>query len=136
MPKKDGSLRLYVDYRALNKLTIKNRHPLSLIDETLNRLVGAKYLTKLDLKDAYHRLRIRGGDEWKTAFRIRYGYFKYIVIPFGLANASALFQVYINKVLAGFLDIICIVYLDNILIYLEDKESHLEAVRAVLERLR
>ena len=90
-PKKDGSLRLCVDYRGLNKITIKNRCPLPLISETLDRLVGAAYYTKLDLKDAYHRIRIKAGDEWKTAFYIRYGYYKYLIIPFSLTNALAIF---------------------------------------------
>jgi len=83
VPKKDGGLRLCVDYRGLNKVTIKNRHPLPLIDETLDRLQGAKIFTKLDLKDAYHRVRIREGHEWKTAFRTRYGHFEYLVMPLG-----------------------------------------------------
>ena len=91
MLKKDGGLRLCVDYRGLNKVTVKNRHPLPLISETLDRLNGAKQFTKLDLKDAYHRIRIRKGDEWKIAFRIRYGYFEYLVMPFGLINAPATF---------------------------------------------
>jgi hypothetical protein len=89
--KKDGGLRLCVDYRGLNSITIKNRHALPLISETLDRLVGARVYTKLDLKDAYHRIRIRAGDEWKTAFRTRYGHFEYLVMPFGLANAPATF---------------------------------------------
>ena len=80
-----------VNYRGLNKVTIKNRHPLPLIDETLDRLIGAQVFTKLDLKDAYHRVRIREGYKWKTAFRTRYGHFKYLVMPFGLANIPVIF---------------------------------------------
>ena len=91
VPKKDGGLRLCVDYRGLNKVTIKNRTPLPLISETLDRLRRAKVFTKLDLKDAYHRIRIRSGDEWKTAFRTRYGYFEYCVMPFRLLNTPATF---------------------------------------------
>ena len=136
VPKKDGGLRLCVDYRGLNKVTIKNRHPLPLISETLDRLYGAKRFTKLDLKDAYHRLRIKKGDEWKTAFRTRYGHFEYLVMPFGLTNAPATFQAYINKSLAGLLDHFCVVYLDDILIYSDDPEKHLDHVRQVLDRLR
>ena len=138
VPKKDGSLRLCVDYRALNSVTIKDRCPLPLIGETLDRLCGARYYTRLDLKDAYHRLRIREGDEWKTAFRTRYGHFEYLVMPFGLANAPATFQAYINRALAGYLDTICVVYLDDILIYTssDDLEQHWRDVRAVLARLR
>ena len=122
----------------MNSITIKNRHPLPLIDKTLARLTGAKYFTKLDLKDAYHRLRIKKGDEWKTAFRTRYGHFEYMVMPFGLANAPASFQAYINKSMTGLLDVICVVYLDDILVYTtdEDPRTHWEAVRKVLTQLQ
>ncbi|KAF4627116.1 hypothetical protein G7Y89_g11043 [Cudoniella acicularis] len=136
VPKKDGGLRLCVDYRGLNKVTVKNRHPLPLIDETLDRLVGAKIFTKLDLKDAYHRVRIKGGDEWKTAFRTRYGHFEYLVMPFGLANAPATFQAYVNTALTGLIDHIVVVYLDDILIYSKDPAKHEEHVRQVMARLR
>jgi hypothetical protein len=135
-PKKDGSLRLCVDYRGLNALTIKNRYPLPLIGETIDRLAGAKVFTHLDLRDAYHRIRIRRGDEWKTAFRTRYGHFEYRVMPFGLTNAPATFQAYINRAMAGLLDVICVVYLDDILIYSRDPKEHAKHVRMVLERLR
>ena len=91
MPKKDGGLRLCVDYRGLNALTLKNRYLLLLIGETIDRLSGAKIFIQLDLKDAYHCIRIRKGDEWKTAFRTRYGYFEYTVMPFGLANVPTTF---------------------------------------------
>ena len=124
VPKKDGGLRLCVNYRGLNAITIKNRHPLPLITETLDRLCGSKCFTKLDLKDAYHRIRIKADDEWKTAFRTRYGHFEYQVMPFGLANASTTFQAYINKALRGLIDVICVVYLDDILIYSSDPAHH------------
>ena len=136
VPKKDGGLRLCVDYRGLNSVTVKNRHPLPLITETLDRLCGSKVFTKLDLKDAYHRLRIKSGDEWKTAFRTRYSYFEYLVIPFGLANAPATFQAYINRALIGLVDVICVVYLDDILIYSAEPADHWKHVKQVLERLR
>ena len=136
VPKKDGGLRLCVDYRGLNKVTIKNRHPLPLIDETLDRLTGAVKFTKLDLKDAYHRIRIKDKDIWKTAFRTRYGHFEYQVLPFGLTNAPATFQSYINRAMAGLLDNFVVVYLDDILIYSREGEDHEEHVRRVLERLR
>lgn len=138
VPKKDGTLRLCVDYRALNSVTIKDRCPLPLINETLDRLVGAHYFTTLDLKEAYHRIRIRAGDEWKTAFRTRYGHFEYKVMPFGLTNAPATFQAYVNRALAGLLDDLCVVYLDDILIYTHsaDIDDHWAAVRRVLDRLR
>ena len=136
VPKKDGKLRLCVDYRGLNAVTIKNRTPLPLIGETLERLGRAKVFTKLDLKDAYHRIRIRKGDEWKTAFRTRYGHFEYLVMPFGLSNAPATFKAYINQALIGLVDVTCVVYLDDILIYSEKKEDHDNHVKEVLERLR
>jgi transposase InsO family protein len=136
IPKKDGTLRLCVDYRGLNAITIKNRYPLPLISETLDRLSGAKIFTQLDLRDAYHRIRIKKGDEWKTAFRTRYGHYEYQVMPFGMANAPATFQAYINKALSDLLDVCCVVYLDDILIYSESLEEHRRTVRMVLERLR
>ena len=136
VPKKDGGLRLCVDYRGLNKITLKNRHPLPLIQEMLDRISGAKKLTKLDLRNAYHRIRIKAGDEWKTAFRTRYGHYEYQVMPFGLANAPATFQAYINEALVGLVDIICVVYLDDILIYSADPEDHPNHVNQVLQRLR
>jgi hypothetical protein len=134
--KKDGSLRLCVDYRGLNEVTIKNRHPLPLVQESLDRLAGASIYTKLDLRDAYHRIRIKEGDEWKTAFRTRYGHYEYCVMPFGLANAPATFQAYINRALSDTLDVFAVVYLDDILIYSNDEESHRHHVREVLSRLR
>ncbi len=90
--KPDGSLRLCVDYRGLNNLTIKNRYPLPLVGESWDRLGRARRFTQLDLTNAYHRMRIREGDEWKTAFRTRYGHFEYQVMPFGLTNAPATFH--------------------------------------------
>ena len=135
--KSDGSLRLCVDYRGLNNLTIKNRYPLPLIGESLDRLGRAKQFTQLDLTSAYHRIRIREGDKWKTAFRTWYGHFEYQVMPFSLTNAPASFQGYINKILAEKLDIFVIVYLDDILIYTEDNgDGHVTAVRWILEQLR
>ena len=135
--KKNGSLCLCVDYRGLNNLTIKNRYPLPLIGESLDRLGRAKRFTQLDLTNAYHRMRIREGDEWKTAFRTRYGHFEYQVMPFGLSNAPASFQGYVNKILAEKLDVFVIVYLDDILIYTEDAgQGYVEAVRWVLRELR
>jgi RNase H-like domain found in reverse transcriptase/Reverse transcriptase (RNA-dependent DNA polymerase)/Integrase zinc binding domain/Chromo (CHRromatin Organisation MOdifier) domain len=136
VPKKDGGLRLCVDYRGLNAVTIKNRHPLPLISEILDRLGGSTYFTKIDLKDAYHRIPVKPSDQWKTAFRTRYGHFEYTVMPFGLTNAPATFQAYIHRALAGLLDTICIVYLDDILIFSKDRVTHASDVRTVLSRLR
>jgi hypothetical protein len=125
-----------VDYRGLNKVTIKNRHPLPLIMESLDRLSQAKYFTKLDVREAYHRVRIREGDEWKTAFRTRYGHFEYTVMPFGLTNAPAQFQALINETLQGLVDVSCIVYLDDILIFSDTMEQHTQHVKEILNRLR
>ena len=118
--KSDGSLRLCVNYQGLNNLTIKNRYPLPLIRESLDRLGQAKKFTQLDLNSAYHQMRIKKGDEWKTAFQTKYSHFKYQVMPYRLSNALASFQGYINKILAKKLDIFIIVYLNDILIYTED----------------
>jgi transposase InsO family protein len=135
VPKADGTMRLCVDYRGLNKVTIKNRYPIPLVSEMLDRLSKAKLFTKLDLRDAYHRLRVKEGDEWKTAFKTRYGHFEYLVMPFGLANAPATFQSYIHRALGGLLDRTCVVYLDDILIYSENEEDHGGHVEEVLDRL-
>lgn len=107
-----------------------------MISETLDRLQGSAVYTKLDLKDAYHRIRIKEEDEWKTAFRTRYGHFEYLVMPFGLANAPATFQAYISQALVGLVDTICVIYLDDILIYSKDKRRHHANVTQVLDRLR
>jgi hypothetical protein len=132
VPKKDEGDRLCVDYRSLNRVAIKNRYPLPLISELLDRLGHAKVFTKLDLRDAYHRLRIKEGDEWKTAFKTRYGLFEYMVMPFGLANAPTTFQAYIHKALGHLVDSICIVYLDDILIYSKDEKEHEKHVKMLL----
>ncbi|UPX20316.1 uncharacterized protein EKO05_0010552 [Ascochyta rabiei] len=135
VPKPDGTMRLCVDYWGLNKITIKNRYPIPLVSEMMDRLSKAKVFTKLDLRDAYHRLQIKEGDEWKTAFKTRYGHFEYLVMPFGLANALATFQSYIHQALGGLLDRICVVYLDDILIYSQNEEDHDKHVKEVLDRL-
>ena len=127
--KLDRSLRLCVDYRGLNNITIKNQYLLPLIGESLDQLGRAKWFTQLDLTNTYHRMRICEGDEWKTAFRIQYSHFEYQVMLFGLSNAPATFQGYVNKILAEKLDIFVIVYLNDILIYTEDPgQPHVEAV--------
>ena len=134
--KRDGTLRLCVDYRGLNKITIKNRYPLPLIRESLDRLRSATIFSKLDLRSGYNLVRIAPGDEWKTAFRSRYGHYEYRVMPFGLTNAPATFQNLMNDVLRDFLDSFAVVYLDDILIYSRSIDDHQRHVRLVLERLR
>src|SRR3989440_8838940 len=120
----DGDLQLCIDYRGLNSVTIKNRYPLPLVGEIMDRLSKAKVFTKLDLCNAYYRIRIREGDEWKMTFCMWYSHFKYMVMPFGLANALATFQAYINRALAGLVDI---------LIYSKDPKAHRRHVTEVLE---
>jgi hypothetical protein len=134
--KKDGSLRLCVDYRALNHASVKNRYPLPLISEILERVGKAKIFTKLDLRGAYNLIRIKEGDEFKTAFRTRYGQFEYRVMPFGLTNAPATFQAYMDDCLRPYMDDFVVCYLDDILIYSEDPAQHEGHVTKVLERLR
>ena len=135
-PKANRSLQLCVDYWGLNTLMVKNCYPLPLIDEMLDQLQGVKYFTKLDLCDAYHRICIWEGDEWKTAFQTRYRHFEYLVMPFGLSNTPATFQAYINQALVGLLDVCCVVYLDNILIFSKKKDQHQEDIAMVLQQLR
>lgn len=134
--KKDGSLRLCVDYRGLNKITIKNRYPLPLISELLDRLRSAKIYSKIDLRGAYNLLRIAAGEEWKTAFRTRYGLFEYLVMPFGLTNAPGSFQHLMNYNFRDMLDHFVIIYLDDILIFSPDLRTHVDHVSQVLQRLR
>jgi hypothetical protein len=134
--KKDGGLRLCVDYRGLNVVTIKNKYPLPLIQGLFDILQGAVRFTKIDIRDAFNTLRIRAGDEWKTAFRCRYDQYEYRVMPFGLANAPASFQAFIHEALKDFLDQFVIVYLDDILIFSRTDADHPNHVRLVLERLR
>ena len=117
------NLHLIVDYRSLNAVTVKNRYPLPLIDTLLNRLESVKYFTRLDLQNVYHLIRIQKGDEWKTAFKTRYGLYKYTVMPFDLINASVTFQVYIDQVLTEMIDTELIAFLNDILIFDSTQEE-------------
>lgn len=134
--KKTGDLCLCVDYCGLNAITKKNRYPLPLIDDLLDRVQGCKVFTVLDLKNAFNLIRIREGDEWKTAFRTPLGLFEYLVMPFGLTNTPSTFQALIQDTLRDYLDIFCIVYLDNILIFSRSQAEHDIHVQQVLERLK
>ena len=116
-------------------MTILNKYPLPLRDVLRDRVAGAKVFTKLDLKDGYHHIRMRKGDEHKTAFRTRYGQYQYKVIPFGLVNAPAMFQTMMNKILREFLDHSVVVYLDDILIYSKNMDDLIKLVQIVLDRL-
>ena len=131
--KADGSLHFCADYRGLNEMTIKNRYPVQLIQETLARLQKARWYTKLDLRDGYYHLRIAEGEEWKTAFQTRYGHFKYQVMPFGLTNAPCSFQHFINDTIRDILNVFCTAFLDDILIYISKLEENKEHVWLVLE---
>jgi hypothetical protein len=134
--KKDGTTRMCTDYRALNKITKKNVYPLPRIDELLDRLQGAKFFTKIDLRQGYHQIRIKEDDVEKTAFRTRYGHYEYTVLPFGLTNAPATFMGLMNEVFRPLLDKSVVVYLDDILIYSRSWEDHKRHVAEVLQRLR
>ena len=133
--KKDGSLRPCIDYSPLNDITVKNRYPLPLMSSAFELLQTAKVFTKLDLRNAYHLIRIREGDEWKTGFNTPSGHYEYCVMPFGLCNAPAVFQTFVNDVLRDFLNIFVFVYLDDILIFSPDMETHTKHVHQVLQKL-
>ncbi|CAM4619083.1 unnamed protein product [Leuciscus chuanchicus] len=133
--KKDGSLRPCIDYRGLNSITVKNTYPLPLMSSAFERLQGASIFTKLDLRNAYHLVRIRKGDEWKTAFNTPRGHFEYLVMPFGLSNSPAVFQALVNDVLRDMVDQFIYVYLDDILIFSSSLQEHVQHVRRVLQRL-
>ncbi len=135
MKKKDGSLRPCIDYRGLNEMTIKNWYPLPLMSSAFEILQGAKIFTKLDLHNVYHLVRIKEGDEWKTAFNTPLGHFEYRVIPFGLVNAPAVFQALVNDVLRDMLNIFVFVYLDDIIIFSPSFQEHVQHVRGVLQCL-
>ncbi|KAK9100149.1 hypothetical protein Scep_023579 [Stephania cephalantha] len=134
--KKDGSMRMCIDYRKLNQVTVKNRYPLPRIDDLFDRLTGAKFFSKIDLRSGYHQLRIREDDIKKTAFSTRYGLFEFTVMPFGLTNAPAIFMDLMHRVLRPYLDRYVIVFIDDILIYSMTREEHASHLRAVLTTLR
>ncbi|KAL4032817.1 hypothetical protein IC575_005899 [Cucumis melo] len=134
--KKYGSMRLCIDYRELNKVTIKNRYPLPRIDDLFDQLQGATVFSKIDLRSGYHQLRIKDGDVPKTAFRSRYGHYEFIVMSFGLTNAPAVFMDLMNRVFREFLDTFVIVFIDDILIYSKTEAEHEEHLRIVLQTLR
>ena len=134
--KKDGSLRLCIDYRQLNKVTIRNQYPLPRIDDLFDQLQGAKVFSKIDLRSGYHQLKVRKEDVPKTAFKTRYGHYELLVMPFGLTNALAAFMDLMNRVFGPYLDKFVIVFIDDILVYSSSKEEHAEHLRIVLQTLR
>jgi len=134
--KKDGSMRMCIDYRALNKITIKNKYPLPRIDDMLDRVGGSKYFSKIDLRSGYHQIKIAEEDIYKTAFRTRYGHFEFKVMPFGLTNAPATFQSMMNNLFQEYIDKFVSIYIDDILVFSKSKEEHLEHLKIVLDILR
>ncbi|GKB00661.1 putative reverse transcriptase domain-containing protein [Tanacetum coccineum] len=134
--KKDGSFRMCIDYRELNKLTVKNRYPLPRIDDLFDQLQGSSVYSKIDLRSGYHQLRVREEDIPKTAFRTRYGHYEFQVMPFGLTNAPAVFMDLMNRVCKPYLDKFVIVFIDDILIYSKTKQEHEEHLKLILELLK
>ncbi|GKV11106.1 hypothetical protein SLEP1_g22390 [Rubroshorea leprosula] len=134
--KKDGSMRLCIDYQELNKVTVKNQYPLPRIDDLFDQLKGAQVFSKIDLRSGYHQLKIKSDDVPKTAFRTRYGHYEFIVMPFSLTNAPARFMDLMNRVFSQYLDKFVVVFIDDILIYSSSHTLHQRHLRTVLETLR
>ena len=134
--KKDGTLWLCIDYRQLNKLTVKNKYPLPRIDDLFDQLKGASIFSKIDLRSKYHQLRIKYVDVHKTTFRMRYGHFEFLVMSFGLTNAPTTFMDLMNRVFRPYVYHFVVFFIDNILVYSRDRENHDTHLRVVLETLR
>jgi hypothetical protein len=134
--KKDGTLRLYIDYRGLNTLTIKNKYPLPLIDELFDQLQGSCWYSKMDLRQGYYQVRIKEEDILKTAFNTRYGHYEFVVMPFGVTNAPTVFMDLMHRIFRPYLDKFVVVFIDDILIYSKSPEDHTEHLRVVLEKLK
>ncbi|GJR58374.1 putative reverse transcriptase domain-containing protein [Tanacetum coccineum] len=134
--KKDGSFHMCIDYRELNKLTVKNRYPLSRIDELFDQLQGSSVYSKIDLSSGYHQLRVRDEDIPKTAFRTRYGHYEFQVMPFGLTNAPAVFMDLMNRACKPYLDKFMSIFINDILIYSKSEEEHAEHRKLILELLK
>ncbi|WMV13478.1 hypothetical protein MTR67_006863 [Solanum verrucosum] len=134
--KKDGTLRICIDYRQLNIITIKNRYPLPRIQDLFDQLKGAKVFSKIDLRSGYHQLRVRENDIPTTVFRTRYGHYEFLVMPFRLKNAHAVFIDLMNRVFKPYLDQFVVVFIDDILIFSRSNEDHNKHLRIILQILR
>jgi hypothetical protein len=134
--KKDGTWRLYIDYRALNKITVRNRYPIPWIDDLLDQLKVVKYFSKIDLKSRYLQVPIEPSDVWKTTFKAKEGLFEWLAMPFRLTNTPATFMRLMDDILRPFTNSFVVVYLDDILIFSQTWEEHLHHIRQVLQTLR